>query len=192
MNKELTTTKDFKLNNKSKYCLVIATVCFGINMIFPSMFVQAATTPNEVLLITDNSGYPTSIKPKKTKATTSITAESSNNTNTNLRRSKWVYTGPKTMTVPTSAYSSTVDQCDASPFITASGYNLKGSAETVVAANFLPLGTRIKIPSHFGDKIFTVEDRMNARYTYKVDIWMTSREKAIHWGVKNVTIEILD
>ena len=40
------------------------------------------------------------------------------------------------------AYSSTIDQCDNEPFIAASG---KRVYDGMVAANFLPLGTKIKI-----------------------------------------------
>jgi len=85
------------------------------------------------------------------------------------------------------AYSSTVDQCDSTPFITANGTFVH---DGVVAANFLPFGTKIKIPELFGDKVFSVEDRMNEKYHYRVDIWMTTRELAKQLGVKYVKIEV--
>ncbi|KKP59505.1 MAG: hypothetical protein UR53_C0001G0005 [Candidatus Magasanikbacteria bacterium GW2011_GWC2_34_16] len=87
------------------------------------------------------------------------------------------------------AYSSTVDQCDEDPFIAASG---KHVYDGMIAANFLPLGTKIKIPSLYGDKIFTVDDRMNARYGYgRADIWMDApRWKVNEFGVQRVPIEI--
>lgn len=98
----------------------------------------------------------------------------------------------RVMYVQSSAYSSTVDQCDATPCITADGFNVCANGqENVVAANFLPLGTKIMIPELFGDRVFTVHDRMNARYYYKVDIWMTSRERALQYGVRNIKIVIL-
>lgn len=93
----------------------------------------------------------------------------------------------KTMKVMASAYSSTVDQTDSTPFITANG---KHVADGIVAANFLPFGTKIKIPELYGDKIFSVEDRMNPRYYYKIDIWMETREEAIQFGVQYIEIEI--
>ena len=96
--------------------------------------------------------------------------------------------GPSyTMTVPATAYNSLPWQTDDTPFITASGTTTRHG---VIAANFLPIGTRIKIPEVYGDQVFIVEDRMNARYWHKIDIWMESYEDAINFGIQNVTIEI--
>ncbi len=91
--------------------------------------------------------------------------------------------------VSMTAYSSTVDQCDSTPFITANGSRVR---DGIVAANFVPFGTKIRIPSIFGDKIFTVEDRMNSRYQSRVDIWMNTRQEAIIFGYKRqIEIEIV-
>lgn len=89
--------------------------------------------------------------------------------------------------VPVTAYSSTPDQTDSTPFITASGTRVR---DGVLAANFLPIGTRVKIPEIYGDKVFIVEDRMNARYFKRADIWMETRAEAKKWGVKYVTLEV--
>ena len=91
--------------------------------------------------------------------------------------------------VPTTAYSSTPDQTDDSPFITAWNTPVR---DGVVAANFLTLGTRIKIPEVFGDRIFIVEDRMNKRYWQRVDIWFPDRESALQFGIKSLKIQILE
>lgn len=94
--------------------------------------------------------------------------------------------------VTITAYSSTIDQTDDTPCITANGYDLcKNNQENVVAANFLPFGTKVRIPKHFGDLVFTVQDRMNARYYYRADIWMQTREKAKTFGIKYTEIEVL-
>ncbi len=87
------------------------------------------------------------------------------------------------------AYTSTVDQCDEDPFIAAGG---KRVYDGMIAANWLPLGTKVKIPSLYGDKIFTVDDRMNARYGYgRMDIWLdTSKAEAKKFGVKRVEVEV--
>lgn len=96
--------------------------------------------------------------------------------------------GPSyTMTVPASAYNSEVGQTDSTPFITASGTHVRHG---VLAANFLPIGTRVKIPEIYGDQVFIVEDRMNARYHKKVDIWMENHSDAIVFGSKNIKIEV--
>jgi 3D (Asp-Asp-Asp) domain-containing protein len=91
-------------------------------------------------------------------------------------------------TVSVSAYSSTVDQTDDSPFITARNTYVR---DGIVATNFLPFGTAIKIPAIYGDKIFIVEDRMNRRYKTNVDIWMADRQSALKFGRKNLVIEVL-
>lgn len=87
------------------------------------------------------------------------------------------------------AYSSTPDQTDGDPFTAASGRRVY---DGMIAANWLPFGTKVKIPELFGDKIFTVDDRMNARYGFgRMDIWMEGERKTINsFGVKRTTIEI--
>ena len=90
--------------------------------------------------------------------------------------------------LPVTAYNSEPGQTDDTPFITAFGTTVR---DGIVATNFLPKGTMIRFPEEFGDKIFVVEDRMNARYTYKVDIWMAEKQDAIHFGVKYLKMEIL-
>lgn len=90
--------------------------------------------------------------------------------------------------VSASAYSSTVDQTDNTPFITASGTHVR---DGVIATNFLPFGTIVKIPSLYGNKIFIVEDRMNKRFWYNVDIWLPNRETAIQFGRRTIEIEIV-
>ena len=89
--------------------------------------------------------------------------------------------------VPITAYSSEVGQTDNTPFITASGTRVH---DGIVAANFLKIGTKVRIPELFGDKVFVVEDRMNARYWHKMDIWMEHTSDAKEFGVKEATIEI--
>lgn len=86
------------------------------------------------------------------------------------------------------AYSSTYFECDGNPFRTASGTSTR---DGIIATNFLPFGTKIKIPEIFGDKIFVVEDRMAKRYWKTVDIWMPTYEEALNFGVKYAEIEIL-
>ena len=90
--------------------------------------------------------------------------------------------------VPASAYSSTIDQTDLTPFITAAGTHVR---DGIMAANFLPLGTIVKIPELFGNKIFVVEDRMHSRYFYQIDIWFPTRAEAKEFGLQKVKIEIV-
>ena len=91
-------------------------------------------------------------------------------------------------TVKATAYSSTPDQTDDSPFTMANGKRVHDGA---VAANFVPFGTKVRFPELYGDKVFTVEDRMHKRFSDRVDIWMGTRSEAMRFGIQNVTMEIL-
>jgi len=76
-------------------------------------------------------------------------------------------TSPVKIKVKITAYSSTVDQCDDDPFVTASGHTVE---EGVIAANFLPFNTKVRIPAIYGDRVFVVKDRMNKKYNDRVDV----------------------
>ena len=103
------------------------------------------------------------------------------------RQFSWVKT---TIKVLVTAYSSTPEQTDDTPFITASGKNVK---DGIIANNMLPFGTRIRIPELYGYKVFTVEDRMNRNNSnYHIDIWMPDKPSAVNFGVKTVNIEVLE
>ncbi len=95
----------------------------------------------------------------------------------------------KEMVVHVTGYSSTIDQTDDTPFIAANGTRVH---DGVVAANFLPFGTKIKIPEVYGDKVFTVEDRMNKRYKDRVDIWFPNKKSATYFGHQVLKIQILE
>ena len=91
------------------------------------------------------------------------------------------------------AYNSEVEQCDDSPCITANGFNVcEHGEEDTIAANFLRFGTKVRIPDLFGDRVFVVRDRMNTRFSNRVDIWMVEKQDARNFGVKLAKIEILE
>ncbi|MDD2807703.1 MAG: hypothetical protein PHW95_04270 [Patescibacteria group bacterium] len=103
------------------------------------------------------------------------------------------YTVKKTHNIPITAYSSTIDQTDSTPCNTANGFNLcEHNQEDVIAANFLPFGTKVRIPEYFGDRVFTVQDRMNARYSYHADVWMKTRAAAVVFGLRYTKLEVLE
>jgi 3D (Asp-Asp-Asp) domain-containing protein len=87
----------------------------------------------------------------------------------------------------TTAYSSTPDQTDSTPFITANGSHVR---DGIVATNMFPFGTKVRFPDVYGDKVFSVEDRMHTRFSDRFDIWMETREEAIIFGAQYVTIEV--
>lgn len=86
------------------------------------------------------------------------------------------------------AYTSAVEETDASPFITASGSHVR---DGIVAANTLPFGAKIMIPDLFGNKVFTVEDRMAPKNWHKIDIWFSSKQDALQFGVKKARVIVL-
>lgn len=100
----------------------------------------------------------------------------------------------QTIKVVITAYSSSWDETTGIPgvdgLITASG---KAVRDGIVANNMLPLGTKIKIPSLYGDKIFVVEDRMNRRKSnYHFDIWFPTKQQALNFGVKTAEIQVIE
>jgi 3D (Asp-Asp-Asp) domain-containing protein len=92
------------------------------------------------------------------------------------------------------AYNSEVGQCDATPCITANGFNVcKHAKEDTVAINGLKMGTKVRFPELFGDKVFVVRDRMNSRYGIgRADVWMISKADAKSFGVKLARMEVLE
>lgn len=93
----------------------------------------------------------------------------------------------RTLVVPATAYTSDPWETDNTPFVTASGTTVRHG---VLAANFLPIGTRVRIPEVYGDEIFIVEDRMNRRYHKRIDIWMEEKQEARTFGIQDVMIEV--
>lgn len=92
------------------------------------------------------------------------------------------------------AYSSTIDQTDDTPCITANGFDLcENGKEEIIAINGLKFGTKVRLPALYGNRVFTVADRMNARYSAnRIDIWMTSHDRAVDFGAKRVEMEIVN
>jgi len=96
----------------------------------------------------------------------------------------------KKLRVIVTGYSSSIFETDDDPYITSAGTRVR---EGIVANNLLPIGTKIKIPEIYGDKIFVVEDRMNRKKGYyHVDIWFPSYWQAKNFGAQKTHIEILE
>lgn len=96
---------------------------------------------------------------------------------------------PNKIRVVVTAYSSCPMETDDDPYITASGNWVQ---EGIVATNFLPFGTEIKIPEVFGNRVFVVQDRMHHRKKYQVDIWFSSKAGAIDFGVRHTYILLIE
>ena len=105
-----------------------------------------------------------------------------------LAQNKLIPGGGASKDILVTAYSSSPDETDNTPFITASGTNVRLG---IAAANFLSMGTKFRLPELFGDQIFTVEDRLDSRFNDRVDIWMDSKIDAKEFGQKIGRIELL-
>lgn len=95
--------------------------------------------------------------------------------------------------VTMTAYNSEVEQCDGDPCTTANGFNVcEHGIEDTVAANFLPLGTVIKVPELFGDREFVVRDRTAKKYGDRVDFWMIKKSDALKFGKRQARIVVVE
>lgn len=96
--------------------------------------------------------------------------------------------------VDITAYRAVMAECDSDPLVTADGTAIGAFSDlNIIAANHLPFGTKVRIPEYFGDKVFEVRDRMNARYTHRIDILMTNAKDVDQWGIKRrVKVEIIE
>ena len=90
------------------------------------------------------------------------------------------------MNVKASAYTSAPNEGGAY------AYNGERLREGHIAADLtvLPLNTKVYIPEL--NRICTVVDKGSAIKNNKIDIFMNSRQKAMQWGIKNITIYILE
>jgi 3D (Asp-Asp-Asp) domain-containing protein len=53
------------------------------------------------------------------------------------------------------------------------------------------LGTQVRFPELYGDKVFVVRDRMNARYGYgRIDIWLPELSEAKIFGAQWLVMEV--
>lgn len=94
--------------------------------------------------------------------------------------------------VKASAYNSVPSQTDDEPFIGAWGDTLSYRNKSIaVSRDLIPLGlthnTKVMIEGLPG--VYLVKDKMAARWTRKIDIYMGDKvEKAKKWGVKELSI----
>lgn len=99
----------------------------------------------------------------------------------------------KSMEVTASAYNSLAAQTHKDhPALTAWGDTLKPGMKAIAVSrdlidSGLVYGTEVKIEGL--DGTYVVRDKMNKRWTKKIDIYMgVSQQKAKNWGKKKVTI----
>lgn len=83
-------------------------------------------------------------------------------------------------------YTASDDECGKSDGITASGE--QAVAGVTVAADDLPLGTRVRIDGHE----YIVQDRFGGGYTGRIDIFCESKEEAFANGRQTLEVEVLE
>lgn len=157
----------------------ITFIVFIINFCFPQLGYAAETGPEmPLVLLPHEAGRAEFIKAVGDSSQLPVIKER----------------GPKhVIKVTVTAYNSLPGQTDGSPCITASGMNVcEHNIEDVIATNYrwLPFGTKVRFPELFGDKFFTVQDRMNKRYSARADIWMKDYSAAKKFGKKYLVMEV--
>jgi len=168
-----------------RVAFVLVLICLIVNLVAP----QSVAANTEVIDHTKNVRFALESKPSQVDLLTQR-FEKFKDQPVNIAKLHKVL---RTVTVIATAYSSDVYQTDSTPCITANGFNVcKHGKEDVLAANFLKFGTKVRIPELYGNKIFTIQDRMNKRYTHRVDLWKTSRDRAITFGKRLIKIEIVE
>lgn len=86
-----------------------------------------------------------------------------------------------------SAFTSSVDETDSTPNITASGTHVHSG--TAACPIRFPFGTVIEV----NGKRYVCEDRMAERFRHGnyFDLWMPSKASALQWGRRTVEVTIL-
>lgn len=86
-------------------------------------------------------------------------------------------------------YSSTPDQTDSTPFVTASNQRVRPGILALSRDLLRPYNP--EGPFRFGDEVeivgvgtFRVEDTMNARWRRRGDVWFPSRNQALKFGIR--------
>ena len=137
------------------------------------------------------------VKPTKTYANEvsntriEMTNQNIDNKGVDKMRSEFITVNGKSykcrkMQVKATAYTSAPNEGGAY------AYNGERLRDGHIAADLrvLPIGTKVYIPSL--NKIYTVVDTGSAIKNNKIDIWMSSKSQCNQWGVKNITIYVLE
>jgi len=101
--------------------------------------------------------------------------------------------GKRKLRVQATAYTSHRGQTDKTPFLAAWNNRLRPGMKVIAVSRDLirkyGLGNGKKVRIQGLPGYYTVRDKMNKRYTKRIDIYMgTNRRKALRWGRKRVVI----
>jgi 3D (Asp-Asp-Asp) domain-containing protein len=102
----------------------------------------------------------------------------------------------KSLEVTATAYTSNANETDSSPSLAAWGDTLKPGMKIVaVSRDLIEMGLSrgVKVSIDGLDGTYTVLDKMNKRWTRKIDIYMgTNVKRAKEWGKRKVIIRWKD
>ncbi len=112
------------------------------------------------------------------------------------------------LTVRSTAYNSSADQTDSSPWTTSTGartrYGIIALSRDLLRR--IPYGSRVQLEdggswaggrgrgkynAMLKDTVFVVEDTMHARKTGMIDVWLPAKRHALQWGVRRLNMRIV-
>lgn len=101
-----------------------------------------------------------------------------------------LYAAINKILVTATAYSASKSECDDTPFITASGKNVRSNIIAVSRDLYksLPFGSKVKI----NNKIYIVDDLMNKRWKKRIDFFMWSKSQAKTYGNRKVIMQVME
>lgn len=132
--------------------------------------------------------YRRDIKKKQNKVTEVKSTKKTNNSSMNKTKSEPINVG-KTYRMESTAYT---PHCNGCSGFTATGINVKQNGrENIIAVDpsVIPLGTRVWVEG-YGEAI--AADTGGAIKGNRIDVLFQSKQKALNWGRKTVTVKILN
>ena len=82
------------------------------------------------------------------------------------------------------AYSSSLDETQGDPFITASGKRVRDGI--IACPREYPFGTRFLIEG----KLYVCMDRLAQKYDHRIDIWKPNKAEALQFGRRELPVEV--
>jgi 3D (Asp-Asp-Asp) domain-containing protein len=153
-----------------KNMIILTVLLSGLIIILVPRIVHATTVDDEIITIQPTVDQKPALEVKKELPTKKIVAVN----------------GTKVM-AEISGYTSSVDETDSTPFITASGQRTRYGI--IACPSRFKFGQEVII----NGKTYECQDRMNARYRDKnnFDIWFETKAEAFAWGRRTVEVTIV-
>jgi 3D (Asp-Asp-Asp) domain-containing protein len=112
------------------------------------------------------------------------------------------------LSVRSTAYNSSTDQTDSSPFQTSTGartrYGIIALSRDLLRR--FPYGSKVRLEdagswsggrgygkynTMLKNTVFVVEDTMHPRKNAQIDVWLPARDQAMQWGVRRLNMQIV-